>query len=114
MKIKIQDSFNFSLLDMVWEAAKTIYPALMAQDKVYSKACMTAEVIDFTHVPDGKGGLHEDYLVDEELVRKDPLPFYAIMKAEALVIAFDQMKNPILGGDFCNVVEGEDSSALKN
>lgn len=80
---------------MVWEAAKTIYPALMAQDKV-SKEDMITEVIDFTHVPDGKGGLHEDYLVDEELVIKDPAPFYAIMKAEALVIAFDQMKNPIL------------------
>ena len=113
MKIKIQDSFNFNLLDMVWEAAKTIYPALMAQDKV-SKEDMAAEVIDFTHVPDGKGGLHEDYLVDEELVRKDPVPFYALMKAEALVIAFDQMKNPILGGDFYNVVEEEDSSSLKN
>ena len=113
MKIKVQDSFNFSLLDMVWEAAKTIYPVLMTQYRI-SKEDMFKEVIDFTHVSDGKGGLHEDYLVDEELVRKDPVPFYAIMKAEALVIAFDQMKNPILGGDFCNVVEGEDSSALKN
>lgn len=113
MKIKVQDSFNFSLLDMVWEAAKTIYPALMTQYRI-SKEDMAAEVIDFTHVPDGKGGLHEDYLVDEELVRKDPAPFYAMMKAEALVIAFDQMKNPILGGDFYNVVEGEDSPVSKN
>ena len=95
MKIKVQESFNFSLPDMVWEAAKTIYPALMAQDKV-SKEDMLKEVIDFTHVPDGKGGLHEDYLVDEELVRKDPVPFYALMKAEALMIAFNQMMTPIL------------------
>ena len=95
MKHKVQGIYNFSPLDMVWEAAKTIYPALMAQDKV-SKEDMFKEVIDFTHVPDGKGGLDEDYLVDEELVWEDPEPFYAMMKAEALMIAFNQMMNPIL------------------